>query len=135
MIVMTTTNLSFIKNITKDTLTGNEKFQVPLNNYEDLESTTRKSLYGKAKIVRGFSFIALTSYQRPIMIIDDDGNITVDSQYYNFSVTTIRHEREFVKHALAIGYIKPNDGCDYRNDDTVTTKTANQILREIDKTI
>lgn len=112
-----------------ESLTNNEKFTAPLNAYQDLESTTRKSLYGKAKMIKGFSFVALTSYMSPIMVVDDDGHITIDKEYYDYTITTRRHTREFLKHLLSIGYLKSDVD---RDDDHAVTEKANQILAQTD---
>lgn len=56
---------------------------------------SRKSFYGKAKVVTEGNLISLYSYDRLIETLDMESGELTKTEYYNYSVTTRRHQREF----------------------------------------
>lgn len=76
---------------------------------QDLETRydARASFYGKAYTLetRDNTLLILYSYDRPIMIIKDLNKYFINKEYYNYSKTTLRHLKEFIRQYA-------NDNCE-----------------------
>ena len=57
---------------------------------------SRKSFYGKAQVAQDENESTLYSYNTPVAKVDKTGKLTLLSAW-NYSQTTRRHVREFVK--------------------------------------
>lgn len=68
-----------------------------------------KSYYKKAKILRDEETTQLKSYNTIVLEIDSEGNITRNAQNYNFTNTTLRHCKEFLKQFTKMQNITKKD--------------------------
>lgn len=72
----------------------------PLYKYElQPKFDARKSFYNKAYVLESGdnNFFMLVSYDTPIMIIENKSIYYINKDKYNYSQTTLRHLKEFLK--------------------------------------
>ena len=61
---------------------------------------SRKSFYGKAKLVVSNGCIDLLSYDTFIASYNSDTGVLIYNEYFDYSQTTLRHLKEFIFQCL-----------------------------------
>lgn len=96
-------------------------------NYDstELPSYKRKSNNQKAYIINGKDFIALISFNQPIMYVIKSNKLILGENTYDISATTHRHELDFIRYALKHDYL----------DNTLTYKDVIKQINQAKKDI
>lgn len=108
---------------------------------QDLETRydARASFHGKAFTLetRDNTLLILYSYDRPIMIIKDLNKYFINKDYYNYSQTTLRHLKEFIRqyandncelNEVLKGQLSLKEIKDYFKDEFISNQGMNEAL-------